>query len=80
MTREAKNIYDDKINAEFGNITNLIANNEEERTRNKPDTGVRVDMLDISVFGEGEYLKNALAGRLNELKLEAEEEAKAKFA
>lgn len=80
MTREAKNIYDDKVNAEFGNITELIADNEEKEKGNRPDTGVKVDMLDISVFGDGEYLKNALAIRLNELKLEAEEEAKAKFA
>ena len=77
MTRKARNIYEDKVNAEFKNITDLIAFNEEKKGNDKPDLGVRVDMLNISVFGEGEYLKDALAIRLNELKAEAEKEVEA---
>lgn len=74
MNLKAKNIYEDKVNTEFKNITTLIANNEVKENW-KPDLSVRVDMLEASVYNNADHLNNALAKRLDELKAEAEKEA-----
>ena len=70
--RRQRDLFDEKVNEEFDNILDLIGEQTSKEDW-EADLGIRVDMLLKSVFGEGDYLKKALAKRLKEIAEEVKE-------